>query len=103
MQIPNHIPVVAAVVAAGIGGASLLRPQTVTVAPQHMVAAGPQGRLDRDEPRDKCEAACAHLREIHCSLGSSLYCVPALQDGTTPLAPHVTASCEQIAAEDKCP
>jgi len=68
-----------------------------------MVAVGPHEHLARQEPREACEKACAHLRELHCPLGDQVACVPALQEGNTPLAPHVTASCEEIAAESECP
>lgn len=103
MDYPKHTPLIAAIAAAAIGGISLARPQSVTVAAPRMVGVGPHELLERREPRADCEKACAHLRELKCTLGDSLYCVVALQDGTTPLAPHVTASCEEIQHATECP
>lgn len=98
MDYPKHTPLAAAALALAAGGYAAVRPQPAPLAPPQMVVVHSGERVARNEPRLDCEVACAHLKDdLGCSLGSQVTCVPALQEGTTPLSPNVTASCAAIA------
>lgn len=97
MDYPKHTPLAAAGVAVALAGVAALKPHPAPLAPPHMVVVHSSEHVERQEPRADCEAACAHLRDVKCSLGDSMFCVPVLQDGTTPLSPHVEGSCAAIA------
>lgn len=98
MNYPKHTPLAVAALATVAAGYGALKPQPAPLAPPHMAVVHASEHLERQESRVDCEKACARLRVVKCSLGSSLYCEPTLQDGTTPLSPHVEASCTAIAA-----